>query len=153
MIDFINEHRAIHGGRADLPRLADRPVDVSCPRRPARRSGQAAGTGPARCRCEDRDRPRVRRELPSLRRPEGGGSSAGKGSRSPAGLHQEDRFLLKFLCKPSLLFHRVPHCSRGTLHFSEASPDIVRMGTAAAARARLAGGRCTADLMIGGTLP
>jgi hypothetical protein len=37
-------------------------------------------------------------------------------------LHQADRFLLKFLRKPSLLFHRVPHCSQGTLHFSEASP-------------------------------
>ena len=58
-------------GRADLPRLADRPVDVSCPRRPARRSGQAVGTGPARCRSEDRDPPRVRGELPRLWRPEG----------------------------------------------------------------------------------
>src|SRR5258705_6059915 len=44
--------------------------------------------------------------------------------RSPAGLHQTDRFLLKFLGKPSLLCHRVPHCSRGTLHFSEASPPL-----------------------------
>src|SRR5439155_15641319 len=42
-----------------------------------------------------------------------------------AGLHQADRFLLKFLRKPSLLFHRVPHCSRGTLHFSEARPDTL----------------------------
>ena len=42
--------------------------------------------------------------------------------RSPAGLHQTDRFLLKFLRKPSLLRHRVPLCSRGTLHFSDASP-------------------------------
>ena len=58
-------------GRADLPRPADRPVDVLCPRRPARRSRQAAGTGPARYRSEDRDRARVRRELPSLWRPEG----------------------------------------------------------------------------------
>ena len=33
--------------------------------------------------------------------------------RSPAGLHQPDRFLLKFLRKPSLLHHRVPHCSSG----------------------------------------
>jgi hypothetical protein len=42
--------------------------------------------------------------------------------RPPAGLHQTDRFRLKFLRKPSLLHHRVPHSSSGTLHFSEASP-------------------------------
>ena len=39
MIAFIDEHRALPRGRADLPRSADRPVDVSRPRRPARRSG------------------------------------------------------------------------------------------------------------------
>src|SRR5690349_16282858 len=42
--------------------------------------------------------------------------------RAPAGLRQANRFLLKSLCKPSLLGHRVPHSSSGTLHFSEASP-------------------------------
>ena len=42
--------------------------------------------------------------------------------RATAGLRQADRFLLKFLRKPSLLCHRVPHSSLGTLHFSEASP-------------------------------
>src|SRR3954452_10777097 len=40
--------------------------------------------------------------------------------RATAGMHQADRFL-KFLRKPSLLCHRVPHTSLGTLHFSEAS--------------------------------
>ena len=43
--------------------------------------------------------------------------------RATAGLRQADRFLLKFLRKPSLLCHRVPHPSLGTLHFPEASPD------------------------------
>jgi hypothetical protein len=47
-------------------------------------------------------------------------------------LHQADRFLLKFLRKLSLLFHRVPHCSRGTLHFSEASPWPTWLGEVAA---------------------
>src|SRR3954464_12392372 len=42
--------------------------------------------------------------------------------RATAGLRQADRFLLKFLRKPSLLCHRVPHSSLGTPHFSEASP-------------------------------
>ena len=42
--------------------------------------------------------------------------------RPPAGLHQAERFLCKFLRKPSLLRHRVPHSSQGTLHLSEASP-------------------------------
>jgi len=41
-----------------------------------------------------------------------------------AGSRKADRFLLKFLRKPSLLRHRVPHCSQGTLHFSEASPAL-----------------------------
>ena len=72
-------------GRADLPRSADRPVDVSRPRRPMRRSGQAAGTGPARCHSEDGNPARVRGELPRLWRPEGSGDSfSGKGSRSLA---------------------------------------------------------------------
>src|SRR6185369_13065847 len=44
--------------------------------------------------------------------------------RAPAGLRQADRFLLKFLRKPSLLGHRVPHSSLGTLHSSEASPGL-----------------------------
>src|SRR3954466_953424 len=52
--------------------------------------------------------------------------------RATAGLRQADRFLLKFLRKPSLLCHRVPHSSVGTLHFSEASPGqlgmLVRLG-------------------------
>src|SRR5215217_2905868 len=43
--------------------------------------------------------------------------------RATAGLRQADRFLLKFLRKSSLLCHRVPHTSLGTLHFSEASPS------------------------------
>ena len=34
----------------------------------------------------------------------------------------------KFFCKPALLHHRVPHCSRGTLHFSEASPAGITVG-------------------------
>jgi hypothetical protein len=37
-------------------------------------------------------------------------------------LHQTDRFLLKFLRKPSLLHPRVPHRSSETLHFADASP-------------------------------
>src|SRR3954466_16101636 len=45
--------------------------------------------------------------------------------RATAGLRQADRFLLKFLRKPSLLCHRVPHSSWGTLHFSKASPIMV----------------------------
>src|SRR3954462_14463305 len=44
--------------------------------------------------------------------------------RATTGLHQADRFLLKFLRKPSLLCHRVPHSSSGTLHFSDASPYL-----------------------------
>src|SRR5690349_1132754 len=46
--------------------------------------------------------------------------------RAPAGLRQADRFLLKSLRKPSLLGHRVPHSSLGTLHFSKASPPHLR---------------------------
>src|SRR5689334_24520220 len=46
--------------------------------------------------------------------------------RAPAGLRQADRFLLKSLRKPSLLGHRVPHSSSGTLHFSKASPPHLR---------------------------
>src|SRR5207248_9600938 len=42
--------------------------------------------------------------------------------RSTARLRQADRFFRKFLRKPSLLCHRVPHRSWGTLHFPEASP-------------------------------
>src|SRR3954451_21943422 len=45
--------------------------------------------------------------------------------RATAGLRQADRFLLTFLRKPSLLCHRVPHSSLGTLHFSEASPVLI----------------------------
>src|SRR3954452_24619790 len=58
-------------GRADLPRSADRPVDISRPRRAARRSGQAARTGPVQYHSEDRNPARVRRELPRLWRPQG----------------------------------------------------------------------------------
>jgi len=42
--------------------------------------------------------------------------------RATAGLRQADRFLLKFLPKPSLLGHRVPHSSSGTLNSCEESP-------------------------------
>src|SRR3954451_17222520 len=48
--------------------------------------------------------------------------------RPTAGLRQADRFLLKFLRKPSLLCHRVPHSSLGTLHFSDASLPRTRAG-------------------------
>src|SRR4051812_49252152 len=59
--------------------------------------------------------------------------------RATAGLHQTDRFLLKFLRKPSLLCHRVPHSSLGTLHFSEASPACFLLGLTLVVIRRLAG--------------
>src|SRR5207248_6189263 len=37
-------------------------------------------------------------------------------------------FFRKFLRKPSLLCHRVPHRSWGTLHFPEASPEGWTLG-------------------------
>src|SRR5277367_5782277 len=53
-------------GRADLQGPADRPVDLSCPCRQARRSLPAAWQDPPRCGSEGRDPARIRGELPRL---------------------------------------------------------------------------------------
>ena len=58
-------------GRADLQGSADRPVDLSCPCRQARRSLPSARQDPPRRRSEGRDPARVRGELPRLWRAQG----------------------------------------------------------------------------------
>ena len=53
-------------GRADLQGAADRPFDLSCACRPARRSGQIIGAGEAGCRPEAGGSAGIRRELRRL---------------------------------------------------------------------------------------
>ena len=57
MIAFIDEHREVSRGRADLQGPADRPVDLPRPCRPARRSREALGASAARRGAE----PEIRR--------------------------------------------------------------------------------------------
>ena len=47
MIAFIDDHREVAWGRADLQGVADRPLDLPCPCRQTRRSGQAVDASEA----------------------------------------------------------------------------------------------------------
>ena len=58
-------------GRADLPRAADRPVDLSRSSRAPRRSRKGAGAGATRHGAMREGRARLRRELSGLWRPQG----------------------------------------------------------------------------------
>ena len=84
MIAFVDDHRAAHGVRADLPSAADRPVDLSRPQGRAARPGQALDPPqPRRCAAV-RDRTRACGELRALTAcARSGGSCAARGSRRP----------------------------------------------------------------------
>ena len=76
---FIDDHRDVYGVepilgsslRTCLPRVADRPVDLSCACRPPGRPVPIAGAHAAGCGPGDRGTPRVQRELRRLRRAQG----------------------------------------------------------------------------------
>src|SRR3954451_854101 len=99
----------------DIPLL---PKDLVLPPQPLRRRrdlalcGRGVDSAPIPAPADPADR----------RRPPDPKITSDLALRATAGLRQADRFLLKFLGKPALLCHRVPHRSLGTLHFFEASP-------------------------------
>ena len=82
MIAFIDDHRAGLRGRADLPRAADRPVDLLRTCRPAAGSRPACRPGRGGTRsCGPRSAGSGRRTSGSTGCARSGGSYAGKGSR------------------------------------------------------------------------
>ena len=85
MIAFIDDHREVAWGRADLQGVADRPIDLPRPCRQAGRPDEAVGASEAGCGPEAGDRPRVRGELRGLWRAQGlAAIAAREASRSRA---------------------------------------------------------------------